>query len=218
MLANRRLYPAAPLQLFHQSQIRFVKTSDTVRPRSDYFANAYHFTGHISEDSRSSSSGVSSGKDGHAHRRLCILRQANGPSEDIGTKLAPIAAAGCATGKGQFAANRDTQHIESIETEPLDECYSLKQPGIEINFIDRCTHHKTPCLNRNEGKDLAARGEGICDDAGRFTNRSLCVQLLEIASGKSLCKNSCSRSRRTPGQPVAIGRAVRVDGGRRVAD
>src|SRR5271167_3475990 len=127
MLTKGRLDPAAARQFFHQLQIRFLKTSDAVRPRNDHLANAYHFTGDIRNAPRRNASrfGVGGGKHGHAQRGLCILGQANGPSEDIGAKLAPVAAASCTACEGQVAADRCTQHIERIEAEPFHECYSL---------------------------------------------------------------------------------------------
>lgn len=41
------------------------------------------------------------GKHGHAQRGLCVPGQANRPSEDIGAKLAPVAAASRIAGEGQ---------------------------------------------------------------------------------------------------------------------
>jgi len=49
MFTKSRPDPAAPRQFFDQLEIRFVKTSDTVWPRADHLANAYHFTGHIAD-------------------------------------------------------------------------------------------------------------------------------------------------------------------------
>jgi len=129
-----------------------VQTSDAVRPRNDHIVNTYHFTGDTGNAPLRNASrfGVAGSKHSHAQRGLCVLGQANGPSEDIGAKLAPVAAASCTACEGQVAADSCTQHIERIEAEPLHECYSLKQRGVESNLAGRSAKHESFRIRRSK--------------------------------------------------------------------
>src|SRR5271167_872377 len=132
MRNHRRLYPSAACQLFHEPQVRFVETSESVWPRLDHCANAHHLLGNIRD--ASSHGGC---QNSHSERRLGVLRQANGTIEDVGAKLTPVAAAGCATRQAELTADWCAQHVEVIETKPFNESYSLKQCRIEINLVRR---------------------------------------------------------------------------------
>jgi len=104
MLEQCRLHPAAACQLFHQPQAWFVEASDTVWPGVDYLANAYHLFGNIRD-------ATSPGGRQHCHAQcgLGVLRQVNGPPENVGVKLAPVVVASCATRQAQVTTERRTE-------------------------------------------------------------------------------------------------------------
>src|SRR5271157_4211037 len=164
MLNHHRLYPSAACQLSHEPQVRFVETSESVRPGLDHRANAYHLLGNIRD--ASSHGGC---QDSHSRRGLGVLRQANGTLEDVGAKLTPVATTGCATRQAELTADRRAQHVEVIETKPFNESHSLKQCRIEINLVRRIAEHKFLSIGRYERETLASGDKRIGNDARRFS-------------------------------------------------
>ena len=132
MLNQRRVYPPATCQFFHEPKVRFIETPDTIHPGVDHRANAHHLLGNIRDASAHRSCQYS-----HSQRGLGVLRQANGTLEDIGAKLTPVGTTGCATGQAELTADWHAQHVEVIETKPFNESHSLKQCRVEINLVRR---------------------------------------------------------------------------------
>src|SRR5271157_5993810 len=121
MLNQGRLQPSAACQLFHEPQVRFVETSESVWPGLDHRANAHHLLGNIRD-----ASSHGGRQDSHSRSGLGVLRQSNRTIEDVGAKLTPVAAAGCATRQAELTAGWCTQHVEVVKTKPFNESYSLK--------------------------------------------------------------------------------------------
>ena len=97
----------------------------------------------------------------------------NGPPENVGAKLTPVAAAGCATRQAKATTDRCTQHVEIVETKPFDESHSLEQRRVEINFVGRLPENKSFSIRRGEGETLTSRHKGIRNDVRRLSFRCL---------------------------------------------
>jgi hypothetical protein len=138
MLNHRRLQPSAACELFHEPNVGCPEASEPIWPGLDHCANAHHLLGNIRD--ASSHGGC---QNSHSERRLGVLRQANGPCENVGAKLTPVAATGCATRQAELTADWCAQHVEVIETKPFNESHSLKQGGIEINLVGRIAEQKS---------------------------------------------------------------------------
>src|ERR1039457_4251622 len=170
MLNHPRLQPSAVCQLFHELQVRFVETCESVWPGLDHLTNAYHLLGNLRD---ASAHGGCQAR--HSKRGLGVLRQANGTIEDVGAQLTPVAAAGCATRQAELTVDWCAQHVEVIETKPFNESHSLKQRRIEINLVRRIAEQKSFSIRRSEREPLTPGDKRIGNDTRRFSFGCLCA-------------------------------------------
>ena len=157
MLTKSRLDPAAARQFLHQVYIRFVKTSSTIRPRIDNFANVYHFTG----DSFTYFAPSEAASTAIPMRGLRIVRQSNRPSENIGSKLAPVVAAGCTAGKSQIAVDGCSQHSRENRSRAAPRTLLPAAARRRDQSHQRECQYKSLRIRRSERKALTVGNQGI---------------------------------------------------------
>ena len=105
-----------------------------------------------------------------------------------------------------------------VEAQPLDERDALQHGGEPVAVVRRRAEQEPLGLRGDEREALAGRHQRVGRRRRRLVPRGLPVQVVEVGAGEVAADRACAGAGRAAGQPVAVGRLVRVHGPRRVAD
>src|SRR5437868_2112203 len=120
MRCNVGWQPSSTLKFIDQSAIWLSEVLSMARSRVDHLTSAGHLCGNLSHLTSHRGSQYR-----HTQSSLGVLRDTHCTTKHIGAELATVAATGPAAGETQLAANRSTEQVKIIKTQPLDESYAL---------------------------------------------------------------------------------------------
>ena len=125
---------------------------------------------------------------------------------------------GGATGQHEGAVERGAEQVEMVEAEPLDERDALQHAGEPVALVGRAAQPETLRLRRDEREALARRHQRVGQHTRRLVRGGTPVEVVEVGAGEVAGDRPGAGAGRAAGQPVAVGRLVRVHDAGRVAD